>query len=98
LLQDLREEHIAAVPIAPKGDKVLRMSAQSAKIEAGAVYLPRKASWLDDLKTEILAFPHGTHDDQVDSFAQALEYMSRQPERRFFVVGVQTRPRQRPEW
>jgi predicted phage terminase large subunit-like protein len=55
----------------------MRMSAQSAKIEAGAVHLPRDAPWLDDLRSEILAFPHGLHDDQVDSISQALNWISR---------------------
>jgi hypothetical protein len=47
----------AGPPIRAEGDKVMRMSAQSAKIEAGAVHLPRHAPWLDDLKSELLAFP-----------------------------------------
>jgi hypothetical protein len=50
---------------------------QSAKIEAGAVHLPRQAPWLDDLKAELLAFPHGPHDDQVDAIAQALAWADR---------------------
>jgi len=87
LLQDLHYQHIAAVAIKPAGDKIVRMSAQSAKIEAGAVHLPRGASWLGDLKTEILAFPCGTHDDQVDSIAQALAHMTR-PRRRFLFASV----------
>jgi predicted phage terminase large subunit-like protein len=82
LIQDLRAQGIAAVPIKPESDKVVRMSAQSAKIEGGYVYLPQRAAWLDDLRTEILAFPHGLHDDQVDSISQALSWMSR-PRRRY---------------
>jgi predicted phage terminase large subunit-like protein len=77
LIQELYGQHIPAVPIRPEGDKVMRMSAQSAKIEAGAVHLPRRAPWLDDLRSEILAFPHGLHDDQVDSISQALNWFSR---------------------
>jgi hypothetical protein len=48
--------------------------AQSAKIEAGHVYLPRDAPWLDGFLLELLAFPHGRHDDQVDSVAQFLTW------------------------
>jgi len=77
LLQDLHAERIPAIAIRPEHDKVVRMAAQSAKIEGGAVFLPRRAPWLDDLRSEILAFPHGTHDDQVDSISQALSYLSR---------------------
>jgi hypothetical protein len=32
--------------------------------------------WLDDLIAELLAFPHGRHDDQVDSIAQALAWIA----------------------
>jgi predicted phage terminase large subunit-like protein len=77
LIQELYGHDIPAVPIRAEGDKVMRMSAQSAKIEAGAVHLPRRAPWLDDLRSEILAFPHGLHDDQVDSISQALNWFSR---------------------
>ena len=59
LKQDLGSVGIPAIAVKPRGDKVMRMSAVSAKIEAGAVWLPRRAPWLDDLRTEILAFPTG---------------------------------------
>ena len=85
LIQDLKDQNIRAIPIKPAGDKVVRMAAQSAKIEAGEVCLPRHAKWLDDLRTEILAFPHGVHDDQVDSISQALSWMSR-PRRKLYAV------------
>ena len=35
------------------------------KIEAGHVYLPRRAEWLEDFRTELLQFPKGRYDDQV---------------------------------
>ena len=41
------------------------------------VFLSKKAPWLDEFETEVMAFPHGAHDDQVDSMAQALEWVSR---------------------
>jgi predicted phage terminase large subunit-like protein len=87
LLGDLYEQNIPAVGIKPEGDKVMRMSAQTAKIEAGAVHLPRNAPWLDDLRSEVLAFPNGIHDDQVDSISQALGWMS-QPRRRALFTSI----------
>ena len=87
LIQDLKEHRIRAVPIRPVADKIVRMAAQSAKIEAGRVLLPRHAPWLDDLRTEILAFPHGLHDDQVDSIAQALRWISR-PRPHYSITSV----------
>jgi predicted phage terminase large subunit-like protein len=58
----------------PEGSKTDRMVAQSAKIEAGHVHLPREADWLDGFLLEMLAFPHGRHDDQVDSVSQYLKW------------------------
>ena len=48
------------------------MAAQSAKIEAGQVHLPKDAPWLGEFLSELLAFPSGRHDDQVDSVSQLL--------------------------
>ena len=79
LIQQLRTEHHGIpYPAAflPKDDKITRLPAQSARIEAGHVWLPERASWLDDLRAEIASFPHGRHDDQVDSISQFLSWRS----------------------
>ncbi len=47
-------------------------SKQSPQIEAGRVIQPEAAPWHDELKPEILAFPNGRFDDQVDSLSQFL--------------------------
>ncbi len=46
-----------------------------AVIEAGRVLLPESAPWLDDFLNEILAFPNGRFDDQVDSLSQFLTWV-----------------------
>lgn len=74
LLQELRATGLPAIPFQPSGDKVMRMHAQSVRFEAQSVYLPRAAPWLDELVAELLSFPVGRHDDQVDSISQALEW------------------------
>ena len=48
------------------------MAAQSAKFEAGQVHLAKDATWHAEFLSEILAFPNGRHDDQVDSVSQLL--------------------------
>jgi predicted phage terminase large subunit-like protein len=81
LLDDLREDNaadfVAPIAIQPEGDKLLRLSAQSAKIEAGQVHLATDAIWLNDFKIEVLQFPRGSHDDQVDSLSQFLNWIER---------------------
>jgi predicted phage terminase large subunit-like protein len=72
LIQELAREHIHALPVDPEGDKAMRMAAQTARIEAGSVSLPRNARWLEDFRSEISTFPSGRHNDQVDAFSQGL--------------------------
>ena len=78
LLQDLRREDLLrAISYRPRIDKVARLEGHSAKLEAGYVLLPEQAPWLDDFKTELLEFPRGRHDDQVDALSQFLEWFAR---------------------
>jgi predicted phage terminase large subunit-like protein len=73
------------IPFAPEHDKTTRMSSQSSKIEAGHVYLPQQAPWLDDFRDELLQFPFGRHDDQADSLSQFLNWIDRSPGNRWTV-------------
>ena len=76
LIQDLRRDDIYAIGITPDGDKIMRMAAQTAVIEAGAVHLPTQAHWLEEFKKELLSFPASKHDDQIDALSQALQRAS----------------------
>ena len=78
LAQDLRMDRIIRpICIRPRGDKITRMSAQSAKIAAGQVLIPETAAWLRDFEIEMLSFPESRHDDQVDSMSQFLLWVAR---------------------
>jgi predicted phage terminase large subunit-like protein len=86
-----------AIGIRPEKDKITRLSAQSAKIEAGQLLLPIKAPWLEDFKAELLAFPGGRHDDQVDALSQFLGWADLRYGMTSFVEPyVCTRPRDFP--
>ena len=73
LIQDLKGEGIRAIAVKPTQEKLMRMNAHAARIEAGCVHLPRLASWLDNFRKELMAFPACRYDDQVDAFSQALD-------------------------
>jgi predicted phage terminase large subunit-like protein len=79
LLQDLRDTMpqgmTRPIGVKPEGSKIDRMAAQSAKIEADHVYLPNSAPWLGEFLMELLSFPNGRHDDQVDSVSQFLRWL-----------------------
>jgi predicted phage terminase large subunit-like protein len=73
LIQSLRQQsRLNVIAIHPGLDKFTRVCQQSAAFEAGRVHLPDGALWLADLERELLAFPNGKHDDQVDSIVQFL--------------------------
>lgn len=76
LLQELSSKVIGLVGVKPQHDKEIRMAAATAKIEAGQVFLPEDATWLADLEAELLTFPVGRYNDQVDSVSQALNHHS----------------------
>jgi predicted phage terminase large subunit-like protein len=75
LQQTLKGRGLPVTAIKPKGDKVMRMHAHTATLEAGKVLLKKDASWLDELRTELMAFPRGRHDDQVDALSQLMTWV-----------------------
>lgn len=78
LIQDLRQDPTPGFPkpigIVPEGDKRMRMETQTPRFEAGHVLLPKDSPWLATFLEELLAFPRGRHDDQVDSVSQFLKW------------------------
>ena len=79
LLQTLRAANVGGLTAyRPEGDKIVRMSAQTATFEAGKVFLPTDAPhWLADYIEELTMFPQSRHFDQVDSTSQALDWLSK---------------------
>lgn len=65
-------------------DKVSRAYGAAALAEAGKLYIPKTAPWLDSYVHELLSFPNGSHDDQVDvtSYAAAIVSQRLMPPKR----------------
>lgn len=76
LIAALRDgSSIPIVAVRPDADKLTRLNVLTGLIESGRVILPVAAPWLDDFLLEITRFPRAKHDDQVDSFTQALGHL-----------------------
>ena len=60
------------MPVTPKESKLARLQSVLPMLEAGNVFLPANAIWVEEFINECLQFPSGKHDDQVDSMSQAL--------------------------
>lgn len=71
IVQAAQRAGLPVVSLHPDRDKVSRAMTAAARMEAGAVYLPKDAAWLEEFERELLTFPASRHDDQVDVFAYA---------------------------
>jgi hypothetical protein len=47
------------------------------RCELGGLFVPAAAKWLPDLRAELLAFPSGKHDDQVDALGLVGQLMDK---------------------
>lgn len=71
-LSFLRRQNVIVRGLKHKNkDKVFRAMDAALLVENNRVYFPKKADWLPRWESELLSFPTGTHDDQVDAFAYA---------------------------
>jgi len=76
LIQDLTSTTVMPIkPIQVDKDKVTRAYSCQPEVENGKVFLPNGADWLDDYLEELVLFPNGKHDDQVDMTTQYLNFM-----------------------
>lgn len=77
IIEMLQNEISGIIPVEPDGGKEARANAVSPLFEAGNVYLPHPlmAPWIEDFIEELVSFPNGAHDDQVDSCTQALNQL-----------------------
>lgn len=66
LFQTLRRKGLPVIDLKAETDKETRALPVMARMEAGTVYFLKNAPWLDKYENELLMFPNGEHDDQVD--------------------------------
>ena len=76
VISELKSTVSGFVPITPTESKEARASSVTPYFEAGNVFIPEdtEAPWVPHYVSELLEFPAGSHDDQVDSTTQALNY------------------------
>ena len=79
IIDHLRHIIGGIIAVTPEGGKMARAQAAQPWVEAGNVYLPNPApngrrrpdrDWVEDFHYQLIIFPHGQHDDDVDAFTQ----------------------------
>ncbi|MCH7584918.1 MAG: phage terminase large subunit [Acidobacteria bacterium] len=80
LIQEANREGLPVRELTADRDKISRALVAAARMDAGTVYFPAGASWLGEFEDELLAFPSGRYDDQVDVLAYAAIQLVNRPE------------------
>lgn len=69
LVQAARRKGLPAMEITRHRDKISRALQLQSLMKAGRVWFMQGAPWVQDLEHELMFFPNGKHDDQVDVLA-----------------------------
>jgi predicted phage terminase large subunit-like protein len=62
-----RHTYTAREQFPTRGDKSIRAQSIRGRMALQGLYVPMNAKWYPDLRSELLSFPAGKHDDQVDA-------------------------------
>jgi predicted phage terminase large subunit-like protein len=80
LMSDIRaQQGVEIVPITPHEDKISRLFKHRKAIRGGIVALPEGARWVAEFIDEVVQFPYGQFDDQVDAMTQFLDRIAEHP-------------------
>ena len=86
-----RRAFVARDQFPTRGDKAVRAQSIRGRMALSGLYVPASAGWYPELRSELLSFPAGKHDDQVDALGlvgQLLDKMS---------SGTKQRPDEKPK-
>lgn len=75
LFQYLQRLGLPVVELKPDRDKVTRALPAAARYQGGMVFHLQGAPWSDTVEEELVSFPHGVHDDVVDTVSYAARLM-----------------------
>src|SRR5262249_20372842 len=66
-MQRERQAYVYRREFPTRGDKAVRAQSIRGRMALDGLYVPQGASWLPHLRSELLSFPAGKHDDIVDT-------------------------------
>lgn len=72
-----RQAWVARSMFPTRGDKATRAQSIRGRMANGGLYVPAGAGWQADFKAELLSFPAGVHDDQVDALGLVGQLLDR---------------------
>jgi predicted phage terminase large subunit-like protein len=85
VIEDARKQGLTVKAYKPEHDKLTRSLPLQVRMEAGQVWFPESAPWLEGLERELLGFPAGVHDDMVDALSMAAIEVNRAKDVKVFL-------------
>ena len=72
-----RQAYVYRQSFPTRGDKAVRAQSIRGRMALEGLYVPDKASWYSAFRSELLSFPAGKHDDQVDALGLVRQLLIR---------------------
>ena len=72
-----RQAYVARHPFPTRGDKAVRAQSIRGRMVLDGLHFPRSAPWRQSFEAELLTFPAGRHDDQVDALGLVGQLLDR---------------------
>jgi predicted phage terminase large subunit-like protein len=90
LIQMLENQIPGIHAVSPTKSKEERLLASLPFFTSGNIYFPnpQRYPWVQELIAELLAFPNGKYDDQVDAIAQGINYLTLERNTSSVVMGT----------
>lgn len=85
-----RRAFVAREAFPTRGDKAVRAQSIRGRMALDSLYVPIGADWYAALRSELLSFPAGKHDDQVDALGLVGQLLDR------MVLGQKPEPAAKP--
>jgi predicted phage terminase large subunit-like protein len=77
MFDEVQRKGVVVRWLIPDKNKIARAETAAAVMASGRVWLPKNAPWMADFMDELLTFPVGKHDDQVDVLSYAAAELAR---------------------
>lgn len=81
-----RKAYVSREQFPTRGDKAVRAQSIRGRMALEGLYVPVNSAWYPDLRSELLSFPAGKHDDQVDALGLVGQLLDR------MLKGTATKP------
>lgn len=86
-----RRAYVVRDQFPTRGDKAVRAQSIRGRMALNGLHVPFGAGWYPELRSELLAFPAGKHDDQVDALGLVGQLLDK------MISGTKPRPTEKPK-